>query len=146
MRGISRRARIITALFVGVCAYLAAAVTAHAVAYCMIPGLYLCNGCTANATWKVVVSSYPRHEIIPGVKNNRIWCRETRSSLGGHSRNKIVTAPKLGVLRANGYDIRYKGDRVGHDRFVIERTWLGPMNTWYKGTLVYDIDVVPTPF
>ena len=115
MRGISRRARIITALFVGVCAYLAAAVTAHAVAYCMIPGLYLCNGCTANATWKVVVSSYPRHEIIPGVKNNRIWCRETRSSLGGHSRNKIVTAPKLGVLRANGYDIRYKGDRVGHE-------------------------------
>jgi hypothetical protein len=55
--------------------------------------------------------------------------------------------PKLGQVRANGYLISYRGDRVGHDRFTVERRWLNPRtNGWFTGRIVYEVEVVAQSF
>jgi hypothetical protein len=124
----------------------AAATPAQASSYCWISNNMLIDGGTATAYVKVVVSSVPR-PFIAGQPKDRPWCYQDRSSLGGNNSNRIVEQPKLGQVTANGYRIRYRGDRIGHDRFVIEHTWLnGSTNKWQKGVLTFDVEVVPQPF
>jgi hypothetical protein len=126
---------------------IAGGAAAHAATYCWFSGQsLLANGGTTTQSVKVVVASVPRADI-PGRSSNRPWCVQHRSSLGGHSSNRIVEKPRLGSVRADGYRISYRGDKVGHDRFVIERTWLNGLNNqWQKGTLIYEVDVVPQAF
>ena len=120
---------------------------AHAATYCSITGGgSLTNGGTSTVSMKIVVASVPRAEI-PGRPTMRPWCYQDRVSLGGTSSNRIVEKPRLGSVNASGYRIAYRGDRIGHDRFVIERRWLNGLNNqWNKGTLVFEIDVVAQPF
>jgi hypothetical protein len=104
------------------------------------------GGQTVTETLKIVVASVDRVHI-PGKPDKRPWCTEHRRSLGGHSSNRIIESPKLGRVSANGYRISYRGDRVGHDRFTIERRWLnGSTNEWLTGRIVYEVDVVAQPF
>jgi hypothetical protein len=64
-----------------------------------------------------------------------------------HEADRIVESPKLGQARANGYRISYRGDRVGHDRFTVERRWLNPYtNGWYNGRIVYEVEIVAQAF
>ena len=115
--------------------------------YCSIAAGLLTEGQTLTETITIVVSSVQRVHI-PGVPDNRPWCYENRSSLGGHSSSKLIESPKLGQVRLNGYRIAYRGDRVGHDRFVIERRWLKPFqnNVWNVGRIVYEVNVLAQPF
>lgn len=119
---------------------------ASAQSYCWFAGGgTLVDGGTSTITLKIVVSSVKRAPI-PGRSGDRLWCTQQRSSLGGHSSNKIVVPPTNGEVRAEGYRISYRGDRVGKDRFVIERQWMNGLNgRWNKGTLIYDVDVVSAP-
>lgn len=104
------------------------------------------DGSIATDHLKIVISSVPR-EPIPGKPTNRPWCLQERKSLGGHSTNTLIEKPKLGEVRLNGYQIRYKGNKIGHDRFSVERKWLNwTNNTWQKGVITYDVDIVPDPF
>lgn len=115
--------------------------------YCSFSGSSLAEGQTVTETLTIVVASVERVPI-PGRPDKRPWCVQYRSSLGGHSSSRIVESPKLGQVKTNGYRIGYRGDRVGHDRFVIERRWLKPYtnNGWYTGRIVYEVDVVAQPF
>jgi hypothetical protein len=114
--------------------------------YCWFSGSYLTDGQTVTETLKIVVASVDRVHI-PGRPDQRPWCIQNRRSLGGHYSNRIIESPKLGQVRADGYRISYRGDRVGQDRFTIERHWLSPYsNGWYTGRIVYNVEVVAQPF
>ena len=114
--------------------------------YCWFSGSRLSDGQTVTETLKIVVASVDRVRI-PGKPDQRPWCIENRSSLGGHYSNRIIESPKLGQVTANDYRISYRGNRVGHDRFTVERRWLNPhTNGWYTGRIVYEVDVVAEPF
>lgn len=114
--------------------------------YCYSSGARLGDGLTVTETLKVVVSSVERLHI-PGLPDKRPWCSQSWVSLGGIFSNKIIESPKLGQVRASGYRIAYRGDRVGHDHFIIEKRWRrGSTNTWGTGRVVYDVDVVAQPF
>jgi len=105
----------------------------------------LSDGQTVSETLKVVVSSVDRPHI-PGKPDRRPWCIQNRHSLGGHSSSTIIERPKLGQVSANGYRVSYRGDRVGQDRFVIERRWLnGINNKWMTGRIIYEVEVVAQP-
>jgi len=115
-------------------------------AYCWFSGSLLTDGKTVTETLKIVVASVAR-VYIPGKPEQRPWCIQNRRSLGGHYSNRIIEGPELGQVRANGYRISYRGDRVGHDRFTIERRWLNASdNKWWNGRIVYGVDVVAQPF
>lgn len=115
-------------------------------AYCWFSGSRLNDGQTVTETLKIVVASVGRAHIA-GKPDQRPWCIENRHSLGGHYSNRIVESPKLGQVSANDYRISYRGNKVGHDRFTVERRWLNPhTNGWYTGRIVYEVDVVPEPF
>ncbi|HZP74820.1 MAG TPA: hypothetical protein VFB45_01635 [Pseudolabrys sp.] len=118
---------------------------ASAETYCSGTVPYLCAGCTANATIKVVVASVPR-KLVVGETNKGVWCGQHWGTMGGHSSFRIVKAPRLGNVSAHGDAIFYKGNRVGHDQMQIDMSWLGPSNQPLKGTFVFDIDVVAQPF
>ena len=112
-----------------------------AATHCDGTAYLVCDGCKTTNQWKVVVAS--AHRDAAG-KRGGGWCRQMN---GGVAQNKIVERPKLGQVVASGYNILYRGNRVGHDRFVIERTWfLVPTNKWVKGTVIYEVDVVAAPF
>jgi len=115
--------------------------------YCWFSGSLLTDGQTVTETLKIVVASVERVHI-PGKPDQRPWCIENRRSLGGHFSSRIIESPKLGQVRANGYRVSYRGDRVGHDRFIIERRWLSAPTTdkWWTGRIIYDVDVVAQPF
>ena len=114
--------------------------------YCWFSGSRLHDGQTVTETLKIVVASVDRVHI-PGKPDQRPWCIQNRTSLGGHFSNRIIESPKLGQVRANGYRISYRGDRVGQDRFTIERRWLNPStNGWFTGRIVYEVAVVAQPF
>ena len=114
--------------------------------YCWFSGGRLTDGQTVTVALRVVVASVERVHI-PGKSDQRPWCIQHRRSLGGHSSNRIIESPKLGQVRANGYRISYRGDRVGQDRFTIERRWLNPStNGWFTGRIVYEVQVVAQPF
>jgi hypothetical protein len=113
--------------------------------YCWFSGSMLTDGQTVTETLKIVVASVERVHI-PGKPDQRPWCIENRASRGGHYSNRIVESPKLGQVRANGYKISYRGDRVGHDRFIVERRWMNPStNGWFTGRILYEVDVVAQP-
>jgi len=120
---------------------------AQATNYCSIATGVLTEGQTLTETITIVVSSVQRVHIA-GLPDNRPWCYENRSSLGGDSSSKIIENPKLGQVRAIGYRVAYRGDRVGHDRFVIERRWRKAFvnNAWYVGRIVYEVNVLAQPF
>jgi len=114
--------------------------------YCWFSGSTLADGQTVTETLKIVVASVDRVPI-PGKPDQRPWCIQNRRSLGGHYANRIIESPKFGQVRANGYLISYRGDRVGHDRFTVERRWLNPRtNGWYTGRIVYEVEVVAQSF
>jgi hypothetical protein len=114
--------------------------------YCWFTGGTLQDGQIVTETLRIVVSSVDRPRIA-GKPERRPWCRQDRHSLGGHSSNKIIERPKLGQVAANGYRVSYRGDRVGQDRFVIERRWQnGSSNEWWTGRIVYQVEVVAQPF
>lgn len=119
---------------------------AFAQSYCWFTGGgTLVDGGTSTINLKIVVSTVKRTPI-PGRTSERLWCTQQRNSLGGHSSNKILIAPTNGDVRAQGYRISYRGDKVGRDRFVIERRWMNGLNgRWNQGTLIYDVDVIPRP-
>ena len=117
-----------------------------AASYCWWSGGNLSDGQTVTESLRIVVSSVPR-EPIPGKSDKRPWCTQNRSSIGGHSSNKIIEKPKLGVVKADGYRISFKGDRVGKDHFTIERRWLNwTNNQWQTGKIIYEIDIVKQAF
>jgi hypothetical protein len=114
--------------------------------YCWFSGSRLTDGQTVTETLKTVVASVGRVHI-PGKPDRRPWCTQNRRSTGGHYSNKIIESPKLGQVRANGYRISYRGDRVGQDRFTVERRWLNPSNNgWFTGRIVYEVVVLAQPF
>jgi hypothetical protein len=114
--------------------------------YCLYAGSTLYDGQTISEMLKVVVSSVDRPHIL-GKPDRRLWCTQDRQSLGGHSSSKIIERPKLGQVIANGYRVSYRGDKVGQDRFVIERRWQnGSSNEWWTGRIVYQVEVVAQPF
>jgi hypothetical protein len=113
--------------------------------YCWYSGTKLPDGQTVSETLKIVVSSVDRPHI-PGKPDRRPWCIQNRQSLGCHSSSTIIEKPKLGQVIANGYRVSYRGDRVGQDRFVIERRWLnGSNNKWMTGRIIYEVEVVAQP-
>jgi hypothetical protein len=113
--------------------------------YCWYTSGTLHDGQTVTATLKVVISSVDRPHI-PGRSDRRPWCIQNRHSLGGHSSSTIIERPKLGQVSANGYRVSYRGDKVGQDRFVIERRWLnGSSNTWLTGRIIYEVEVLAQP-
>jgi hypothetical protein len=119
---------------------------ANAASYCWWSGGRLHDGQTVTETLRIVVSSVPREQIA-GRSSNRPWCTQNRSSLGGHSSSKLIEKPRFGEVRLNSYRVSYKGDRIGKDRFVIERRWLnGNTNQWQSGRIIYEVDVVGQPF
>ena len=115
--------------------------------YCAYAGVRLSEGQTATETLTIVVSSVQRVHI-PGRPDNRPWCVEAWGSLGGGASSKIIESPKLGQVRTSGYRVAYRGDRVGHDHFVLEHRWQKPYtnNAWYTGRVVYEVDVLAQPF
>jgi hypothetical protein len=113
--------------------------------YCWYTSSTLHDGQTVSEMLKVVVSSVDRPHI-PGKPDRRPWCRQDRHSLGGHSSSKIIERPKLGQVIANGYRVSYRGDRVGQDRFVIERRWQnGSSNEWLTGRIIFEVEVLAQP-
>lgn len=115
--------------------------------YCWIKGgPSLVNGGTTTEGIKVVVSSVARPSWVPTGRLGKEWCIAGRYSLGGNSSSRVIERPKLGAVEANSYWIAYRGDKVGRDRIVLERTWLGVRNEVYRGTLIYEIEVVPAAF
>ena len=113
--------------------------------YCWFSGSRLHDGQTVSETLKVVVSSVDRPHIA-GKPDRRPWCIQSRHSLGGHSSSKIIETPKLGQVHTNGYRLSYRGDRVGQDRFVIERRWQnGSSNAWLTGRIIYEVEVLAQP-
>ena len=115
--------------------------------YCSITGGRLAEGQTLTETMTIVVSSVPRVHV-PGLPDNRTWCVQGWTSLGGGSSSKIIEGPKIGQVRTIGYRIGYRGDRVGHDRFVVEHRWLKPFqnDVWNVGRIVFAVDVLAQPF
>lgn len=120
--------------------------TAHASSFCLRSGENLLqNGGTIHETLKAVIASYPRPQI-PGYETDKTWCILDRRSLGGYMHSVVVDQPRLGRVNVNNYKIRYHGERIGHDHFVVKHFWLGPNNEQYSGFIVEDVDVVPEPF
>ena len=127
---------------------IALAGPAAAATYCWDPGgPGLVDGYSATEELHVVVSTVKRTH--GGDRQGRWgpeWCGTYRTSLGGNSSTRVIEPPKLGKVMARSYWIAYRGDRVGRDRMVLERTWSSPRGTQYRGTLIYDIHVHPAPF
>jgi hypothetical protein len=121
---------------------------AAATNYCWFPGgPSLADGNTATEELHVVVSTVKRTH--GGDRQDRWgpeWCGGYRTSLGGNSTSRIIEPPKLGKVMTQSYWIAYRGDRVGRDRMVIERTWLNPQGKRFRGILTYDIYVHAAPF
>jgi len=116
------------------------AIPAHAATYCDGTAFLVCDGCTTTNHIKVVVASAPRE----GRAKGKVWCN---ASNGGVARNVVLERPKIGRLFVNGYNVFYRGDRVGRDRFALERTWFQvPNNKWVTGKIIYEIEVVPAAF
>ena len=116
-----------------------------AASYCWFSGGPVVDGATATMLLKIVVSSVAR-EQIPGEPGPRTWCGAAFTALGGHATVKLIVPPKNGTVRLNGYRIVYKGDKVGPDSFVVERSWLNWANGQpMKATVVWQIEVVPNP-
>jgi hypothetical protein len=141
-RGTLRAALI--AVGVQLAGLLAWPLTAQA-EYCSGNMPYLCAGCTANGTFKVVVASVPR-KLVSGETNTGVWCGKRWGTFGGHTSFRVTERPRLGQVRAGGDLIAYRGDRVGHDHMAVEMSWLDPTNKPLKGTFVFDIEVVAQPF
>jgi hypothetical protein len=124
------------------------AVPATAANYCWFPGgPSLADGNSATEKIHVVVSTVKRTH--GGDRYDRWgpeWCGTHRTSLGGNSSTRIIEPPKLGKVMAHSYWIAYRGDRVGRDRMVLERTWSSAQGRRFRGTLIYDIEVHPAPF
>lgn len=113
--------------------------------YCRFSPTRIYDGGTATNVVKVVVASVPR-PVFPGHGANRPWCIERWRGLGAQDLPTIVERPTLGELSVGLSRVSYKGNRIGHDRFVIEKTWYGPANDLRRAKIVYEVDVVSAPF
>jgi hypothetical protein len=147
----SRKFRTVSgALHLAACSLLLLIATtgtsANAASYCWWSPTRIEDSGASTTQLTIVVASVPRVPI-PGRPTNRPWCTQRWRSIGGHMESRIVERPRLGTVNSGGYVIRYRGDKVGHDRFVAEITWLHWANTnRQKATVTFDIDVVPEPF
>lgn len=120
---------------------------AQAQSYCSLSPFQNCDGCEVTTYGKVVVSSVPRAPI-PGRPADRPWCSFTFVSGGGAFRAPtILKKPTLGTLDVRSPNhLMYKSDRVGRDRFVIERYWNHPATGREQTTrITYEIEVVGAP-
>lgn len=124
---------------------LASVATASAEDYCHYSPTRLYDGGTATDHLTVVVANVPR-PVYPGHGPNRPWCYESWRSLGAAEMPTIIQMPSIGEIRVGRSQVYYKGNKIGHDRFVLEKTWYGPMNDKRKATVVYEVDVVGGPF
>ena len=128
------------------CVLFLSVAAAEAASFCHLEGGGLLqDGSTITQNLKIVVASYPRPQI-PGYEADKSWCSLDRRALGGYIFSEVTEAPKLGKVAVYSYKIRYRGDKVGHDHFVLKHHWLGIRNEKYAGTIVVDVEIVAEPF
>lgn len=124
------------------CAFFHGAAAAD---YCLTSPIRIFDGATAAGHIKVVVADVPR-PAYPGHSADRPWCLQQWSSLGLEEMPTVIEKPSLGEVHVNRTVVSYKGNKIGHDHFVIEKTWYGRNNELFRAKVAYDVDVVAAPF
>ncbi len=119
--------------------------SAIAADYCNYTPVTIYDGGTGTSKITVVVSNVPR-PVYPGHGADRPWCIQTWRSLGASDMPTIVEKPSNGELRLGRSWVSYKGNKIGHDHFVIEKVWYGRMNEQHRAKVDYDVEVVAGPF
>ena len=118
---------------------------AQAAEYCYTDRIHLVGEETITANMKVVVASVP-WPAYPGHPADRPWCSQRWRS-GGYAETPIVAqGPANGEVYVRASLISYKGNKVGHDRFVVTKNWYSRTNELHKSTITYEVEVVPDPF
>jgi hypothetical protein len=122
----------------------AVASPAVATEFCHLAPARLCDGCTATEYWYVTSAKVPRPRLMGGKKVSE-WCHIGWSSLGGQNRFELLAPPKNGKLELGSYWLRYRSEKVGHDRFTLRQFWQDRSGKRLSGVVTYEIEVVDRP-